>query len=378
MRLGTAPIWLLLLSGLGCAGAPQVPRVAGWNENSSGSIAVEEDERALWNEAKEHFAELEEKELFVEDEALSTYLDGLLDSLLPNALPADAPEPVVRVLRSPLRNAGAAPDGTLLVHSALLAAIENEAQLAALLGHELAHFLGRHLLIEKRFALLSASTVERMELSRAQEEEADRVGLELMMALGYDPRDALRLLSLIAADDTASRGPVPSWESHPFISDRIEELGRRMPRSIPQTARREPQRYEEAVANLLLVAAETELEAGLLARASAATARHLRLRPNSGRAYYLKAEHTRLTEREGRRAPKVRDDYERAVALAPDDPDAVRALALLYRETGDHARARQLLSHYLEVAPDAADRKLMERYLGGPCAARHAALSCKE
>ncbi len=77
------------------------------------------------------------------------------------------------------------------------------------------------------------------------------------------------------------------------------------------------------------------------------------------------AEHARLTEREGRRSATARRHYERAVELAPEDPDAVRALALLCREDGDLERARPLFATYLRVAPQAPERKLIERYLAG-------------
>ena len=60
----------------------------------------------------------------------------------------------------------------------------------------------------------------------------------------------------------------------------------------------------------------------------------------------------------------MREAYERAVALAPDDPDALRALGFLCREFGEAERSRELFRRYLAAAPDAKDRKLIERYLG--------------
>jgi Flp pilus assembly protein TadD len=54
-----------------------------------------------------------------------------------------------------------------------------------------------------------------------------------------------------------------------------------------------------------------------------------------------------------------------AVELAPDDPATLRALAVLYREDGDHVRARALFTRYLQVAKDPPDRRLVQRYLAG-------------
>jgi tetratricopeptide (TPR) repeat protein len=179
------------------------------------------------------------------------------------------------------------------------------------------------------------------------------------------------MLELIAEDDSAGRGRYPQFESHPFVPERMRALRGKIPRRAPEQGRRDAARYEAAVTDLLLDAAEQELDAGNLARAEAAIQRHLRLRPDSGRGWYLEAERERRSAREGRRAPAARRAYERAVELAPDDPDALRALGFLCRESGETARARELLAAYLRAAPDAPDRKWIERYLreGGAAAA---------
>jgi predicted Zn-dependent protease len=361
MARAAAP--LLALLALACATPIPYPAVPAWNQPGAAS-AVAEDERALWAEAARSVEKLEEQDALVEDAQLEGYLDGVLAALLPGGLPAEAPKSRVRVLRTAERNAAALADGTVLVSTSFLAALADEAQLAALLGHEVAHQLARHTVIERRFEKLSASTVRRMELSRALEEEADRIGLERIEHAGYEPRAVIEMLELISQDDAETRGPYPQFESHPFVPERIRALRGLVPRAAPEPGRREAARYEAALADLLLVAAEIELEEGQLERADAAIDRHLRLRPESGRGWYWKAEHERRVAKEGRHAPAARRAYERAVELAPDDPDALRALGFLYRESGEPERARALFGRYLSVAPDAADRKLIERYLG--------------
>jgi predicted Zn-dependent protease len=361
MARATAP--LLALLALACATPVAYPAVPAWDQPGAAS-AVAEDERALWAEAARSVEKLEEQDALVEDALLEGYLDGVLAALLPEGLPAEAPKGRVRVLRTAERNAAALADGTVLVSTSFLAALADEAQLAALLGHEAAHQLARHTVIERRFEKLSASTVRRMELSRALEEEADRVGLERIQHAGYEPRAVIEMLELISQDDAETRGPYPQFESHPFVPERIRALRGLVPRAAPEQGRREVARYEAAIADVLLVAAEIELEEGQLERADAAIDRHLRLRPGSGRGWYWKAEHERRVAKEGRHAPAARRAYERAVELAPDDPDALRALGFLYRESGEPERARALFDRYLSVAPDAADRKLIERYLG--------------
>jgi beta-barrel assembly-enhancing protease len=353
---------LALPALLACVGAPAPlpPVLPGWHEAGAAESAIDEDERALWKRSEELHEEIRKEELALEDAPLATYLTGVLEALLPR-LPEAAPKPSVYVVRETNRQGGTSPNGTIVVSAGILAALENEAQLAALLGHELAHFLARHSLIEKRYEKLSTSTVERMNLARAQEDAADLLGLELMHGAGYDPREIPRMLALLRSDDSAGRTPHPAWESHPIVDARIRRVNERIPPSANGST--ETARYEAAIGNLLAVTTQLETDAGLLTRARATLARFQSLMPAAGRGFYLKAELDRIAAPEGRRAAEVRALYERAVELAPEDSDALRALGLLCRELGEHTRARDLLRRYVSAAPQAADRKLIERYL---------------
>jgi tetratricopeptide (TPR) repeat protein len=365
-RRGRGPsVALVIALGAGCHMAPPAPKIPGWVDPAAQTTVVGDEEREMWAQSSQALAELEAQGFIVSDPKASAYLAGILTRLLPGSLPASAPTPGVRIVRSVDRQASSLANGVILVSTSYLAALANEAQLAGLLGHELGHFLARDSLVQKRYAQLSTSTVERMRLARSLEEAADRTGLALMRHAGYDPREMAGMLAVVQADDMAGRGPVSAWESHPYIPDRLNTLRRSVGAvaASETTINREP--YEDAMADLFLVAAQGELDARRLARARAAIERHLLIRPASGHGYFLLAEHARLTEPDGRRSAIARRNYERAVELAPNDPDAVRALALLYREDGDLERARPLFATYLRVAPQAPDRKLIERYLAG-------------
>jgi predicted Zn-dependent protease len=351
--------------GVGCPSVPPSPQVVAWDEPGASAIVVDDEERALRDEARRGLAELEKAQLVVTDTKLSAYLASVLARLLPGSLPAGAPVPEVRAVSSIDRQAGALANGTIVVTTSYLASLEDEAQLAGVVGHELSHVLGRDLVRRLRYAEVSRSTVARMRLARSIEEAADRHGLELMRRAGYDPRQMIGALALIEADDTASRSAIPQWESHPYVADRLATLRREIGAVSESEVVRARDRYEAAIVDVLLLAADAELDARRLDRARAAIDRHLRIRPDSGRGYLLLAEWARLTERDGRRSALARQSYERAVELAPDDPPAVRALAVLYREDGDHHRARALFAKYLRLARDAPDRRLVQRYLDG-------------
>jgi len=352
-----------VLGSFSCLHTPSVPVVRAWHEFGDEAVTIEDDERALWEQAENSRRELSEGDLIVVDESLSGYLAAVLDALMPGQLPAGVPTPVVYVIRSARRNAVTTPDGAILISSSLLASLQNEAQLAALLGHELAHYLARHSLVEERYNALSSSTIDRMRTSRDQELYADRLSVEFIRRAGYDTAEALRMLTAIERDDLQAGGIDQRWRSHPFIPERIRALEKEINGAQDERARVGAESFDEAIAEFLLVAAEIELSVGLLDRANALIEKHLNLRPESGRGYYLLAEHARLSMPEGRRSAEARRAYERAVELAPGDPDALLSLALLYRENGNTARANALFADYLRVAPDAADRKIIERYI---------------
>lgn len=199
-----------------------------------------------------------------------------------------------------------------------------------------------------------------MALSRAQELAADAFALEAIEKAGYDPHQMLLALRLV--DDSSSREPFP-FRSHPFTAERVAQCKTRIEAAPRRETRIAADTYDQAVADTLAEAADVELKAGLLDRAQATLSRHLALRPQSSRGYLLQAELARRSHPEGIRSPEARSNYERAVELAPENPDAVRALGLLYYETGDRQRARPLLEKYLALAPQALDRRLIARYL---------------
>lgn len=356
----------LLLLAAGCATAPPVPVVPAWDAPAGTSSSVADDERASWEEAVALRATVEKKGEFVDDPALRAYLVAVLNGLLAGPLPAQGPTLDVRVVRSAAQLGLCSPDGVVLISTSTLATLRNEAQLAALLGHELGHITGRHRLVQTRYAALSRSMVERMELSRAHEAEADRYAFDALQRAGYDPRELPRMLVLVEpGKDVAAPVELAAFRSHPFTDERVADLERAAPAAPGQPGSRgDAERYAQAIVDVLPIAALEELDAGQFDRALATIERYQTQRPDSGRGYYLKAEHARRTEPDGRRSPPARRAYERAVELAPDDPDAVKALGFLYHDGGEPERAAPLLERYLRLAPDAADRRLVERYLG--------------
>ena len=143
-------------------------------------------------------------------------------------------------------NAFALPGGHVYVTSGMMDLLDGEDELAAVIGHEIAHVTERH--IAERMATsyglqaaasmalgqdpgqlsaLVASALQQgflLKYSRDQELQADRVGVGLMRRAGYDPRAAIEVFRKLAAGG-GQRAPA-FLSSHPSHAARIEQLQR--------------------------------------------------------------------------------------------------------------------------------------------------------
>lgn len=164
----------------------------------------------------------------------------------------DAPMPQsweVAVFDNPTPNAFALPGGKIGVHSGLLGIAENESQLATVVGHEIAHVLAGHgnerltqelglqagmllvgLFTESEIAEdqiqqalgIGAQLGITLPFSRAHEEEADLMGLEIMALAGFEPEQSVRLWQNMAKASGAQ--PLEFLSTHPNHDTRIASL----------------------------------------------------------------------------------------------------------------------------------------------------------
>ena len=101
------------------------------------SFQAEEDEKTMWQADEQFLKRLEKAGLFHEDRELEAYLGAVAAKLLAGKLHGTQLTPQVKVIKDPFLNAVALANGIILFHAGLLARMENEAQLATILGHEL-------------------------------------------------------------------------------------------------------------------------------------------------------------------------------------------------------------------------------------------------
>jgi len=188
------------------------------------------------------------------------YVSRLGLSLLPpaNNVTARTLEFRFFVVEDPQINAAALPDGTILVNTGLLGAMENESQLAFVLSHEIAHVLQAHYWREvnetraKRVALLVAGVAGTVfvgsialflsELgmaavvngySRRIENQADRLGMQNVIDHGYDPRQAEGTFRTFI-DHYGNRSTSALWSNHDSSVLRGSFLHVQLAREYPQ------------------------------------------------------------------------------------------------------------------------------------------------
>jgi len=172
--------------------------------------------------------------------SVQDYVTTLGDSLLPpgNRGTTQALEFRFFVVEDASINAASLPDGTLLINTALLGAIQNEAQLAFVLSHEIAHVLQVHYWREvhetrgQRVGLTIAGVVAGAFVGdlgiflagmgvasvvnghqRELENQADRLGLQNVIEHGYDPREAPKFCKLII-ERYGDRSTSKLWSNH--------------------------------------------------------------------------------------------------------------------------------------------------------------------
>ena len=163
------------------------------------------------------------------------------------------------LLESEQVNAFCLPGGKIAVYTGILPIMKNEAGVAAVVGHEVAHAVARHggerlsqrlsvKVLEEALSIglrdasphVRSSTMQAFGLgsqvgvllpySRVHELEADQMGLMYAARAGYDPREAVALWERMAAQD--KQRPPEFLSTHPHEENRIEQLQEYMPDAI--------------------------------------------------------------------------------------------------------------------------------------------------
>jgi predicted Zn-dependent protease len=188
-------------------------------------------------------AEFERQVLLNNDPAVNEYVNRLGQNLVMNS---DARRFVVgfKVVESADFDTRVVPGGTVYVTTGMIAALDNEAELAFVLSHEIAHVAARHATQQLTKGQLTNFTntplvpAELLQIERQNAAEADFLGLQYLYKAGYDPNAAVTFLQKVQVREAATTSNTRRlFTSVPPAADRIVATRAEMDSILPARAR---------------------------------------------------------------------------------------------------------------------------------------------
>jgi predicted Zn-dependent protease len=414
--------WLLIVALLGASCATRnVPPIGAGGQ----PFKPEADEVRLWAQAEKEEQALLKKAKAYDDPLLEEYLAKIGDRLLPDEVrAAGGPGFKFGVMSDPTLNAFALPNGHVFVHSGLLSRLDNEAQLAMILGHEMTHVTHRHALSFERdaankqilytvLAVAASIGVAVASGSRARsgdyvgaavlsqtanailglglqlaaiaaingygrdlEREADKEGMARLVRAGYDPKEAPKIFKLLQSEGK-DRGSLETFffGSHPKLQERFDTTSDFLKASYTEAAAKPDtiQNTEDFSLRTRTVVRENallDIRAGRFKLAQDQLERVVAITPKDpiaqlyfGDLYRLQSQRARNTADREDFAGRALERYERSAALDPAFADPFRQLGFLYYQQKDAERAREAFKKYLALKPGAPDAKRIREYL---------------
>src|ERR1017187_6083669 len=207
---------------------------------------------------KQYAMMVEQTARMVQDPVINEYVNRIGQNLVRNS---DAKVPfTIKVIDSDQINAFALPGGFFYVNSGLVLRADEEAELAGVIGHEIAHVAARHGTRNAtkgeiaQFATIPlilpgpggwagyglyeglniAIPLGFLKFSRDNEREADFLGLQYMYKAGYDPNAFVSFFEKIEAEERRHPGSIPKvFSTHPPTPDRVQKAQQEIATILP-------------------------------------------------------------------------------------------------------------------------------------------------
>lgn len=347
------------------------------------------DEQGLWMEIEDYELALNKSALLVRDPELVNYLQAVVCRVA-----GDYCNDIrVYLVRNPNFNASMTATGMMQVWTGLLVRASSTDELAAVIGHEIAHYTRLHTLERLRKLRSSATTGSIFDIgltvltgvntgglaqsatmlgvlsfSREQESEADFLGARLVAEAGLDPHASYQVWEKIIAEEKAavakSRDPGMFAKTHPNSEDRAAELKEFV------LARYGPADLEHAIDPALLAVLnnhylflmEDQIDTNRFGRTQELLQRHSALGIEPSLVRYFYGEMFRQRGAEGD-LELAMASYRHSIEGGAAPPEAYKNLGYLYLKTDNPESAKLSFLEYLERSPDASDRAMIEFYL---------------
>lgn len=346
------------------------------------------DEQGLWMEVDDYEKAIRASALLVDDADLNDYVRNAACRVAGDY----CGDLRIYVIRNPGFNASMTPNGMMQVWTGLLMRVSSEDELAAVLGHELAHYTRLHTLDRLRrikvslaagslvdFGLIvlagvpipvgqMSAVADAMAFSRGQEEEADLLGARFMADSDYDPHASYRVWNMLVEEEkkaSAKRQKAGLFnKTHPDSTERAETLRRFVSEHYgnvqPNDIGRE--RHVEVLNRHYMLLMEDQIDTNRYGRTRAMLEKHAEIGVDQGLVDFFFGEMFRQRGQAGDKE-KAKKAYSKAVESAAPPPLAFRNLGYMHLKAGDIIKAKQNFSQYLLLSPDATDREMIQFYL---------------
>ncbi|MGA2553867.1 MAG: M48 family metalloprotease [Smithella sp.] len=318
-----------------------------------------EDERKL---GREFYDQMEQHHLILKNEVLNGYVTkiGNLIQAQANKVPFEFH---FVIIDSNAINAFNTPGGYVYINKGLISAAENEAELAAVIAHELGHANGRHVadMIEKSkklnvvtlaaiiagaflggggeataaiaaFSVAGASSLS-LKFSREHEEEADRLGLGYLVAAGYHPAAMSDFLRILKRYEYYSKSMPSYLQTHPGTDVRIFYIDSLISTQYHQKGEM------KIFGNFSRMQALIKLDQDDLNNKYTELTESLKKNPDDVDLLYFLA----LIEDQLGQTNSALKHYLKALSLSPRDEDVLKNIGLIYIKMGESYLAQDYL-----------------------------------
>lgn len=377
--------------------------------------ALDTDEAGIWMVMGKHEQMVRTSRKRLEDPFLEDYLSGLICKLAPD----HCGDIRVYVLRTPGFNASMAPNGAMFVQTGLLMRLQDEAELASVLGHEIGHYTHEHTInrlrkiqgrrsafavvgsaigaagsvaqagastyyeahnvaamTETALAMVNVAGVfaqyQLIAFGRNQETEADEIGFNRLVAAGFDPLGPSRVWHKVIDEQTAGDkvAGFSMFSTHPSPADRLSNLKVRA-KGLPAGANNSSA-YLELMQKHRLDWLRDEVEVQHPRALSHIIEKQVELGLDPATGYFLLGKRWQWLSEQERSKSKKKDALQAAAeAFSTGNsipgtnlpPEGYREWAKVSQALDLKEEARTHFMRYLELAPDAWDAKFIRKEL---------------
>lgn len=339
-------------------------------------------ETQLWRLAEIEQKELEHKAILFHQNKLDTYILHISEQLWGHAGTC-MPPIQVRIIEDPELNAFAYPNGVIYLTTGVLAHTRNEDQLAAIIAHEMIHYIRRHSFVvfgvSQNPGTLSrslseqpdapgreASTGDVASLVNAAERQADQEGLAMVCAAGYNPSEMLTMLThfqqvqqQMNPEDAKRISQKISWRMRlGWIKNLLKNNTDGHP--MPTSGNLSPDHLDR-IAPVLLADTMACIRMGYWGQAWHHMEIYAQIRDNDPQAIYLKGKIEQ--HRQPGNTTIAAAYYQKAIDIKQDYAPAHLALGMMLYKAGRLQTARQHFETGLELAPHNKDNAYIRQYL---------------